>query len=173
MLTRIKSVVFAVRYSKKSNRDRHVKNSYTHENCDNEDESSQNNLYVPTMAETPCYKIEAKHDKQNESVAPMPQNAFRIRDESEHLLSQNEVLVEEPAQFEFLEPSAFCPAANSQAKHESNTEETLDPSVGAYKLPSKKSRLEAFIKKIAADIYCTDSFTRCVIDHLKLLLRDN
>ena len=54
------------------------------------------------MAEIPCYKIEAKHDNHNESVAPMPQNAVRIRDESEHLLSQNEVLVEEPVQFEFL-----------------------------------------------------------------------
>ena len=52
-------------------------------------------------------------------------------------------------------------------------EETLDPLVGAYKLPSKESRLEAFIKKIAADIDYTDSFNRCVIDHLKFLLIDN
>ena len=35
-------------------------------------------------------------------------------------------------QFEYLEPSAFCPAANSQAKLESNAEETVYPSVGAY-----------------------------------------
>ena len=161
-------------FTKISNRDRHVKNFHTHENCDNEDESSENNLYVPTMAEIPRtqYKTEATHYNQNESVTSMPQNAASSRDELEHLLSQNEVLVEDPVQSECLEPSAFFPAANSQAKHESNAEETLDPSVGAYKLPSKKSRLEAFIKKIAADIDYTDSFNRCVIDHLKLLLRD-
>ena len=57
--------------------------------------------------------------------------------------------------------------------HKINAEETLDPSVGAYKLQSKKSRPEVFIKKIAADIDYIDSFNRCVIDHLKLLLRDN
>ena len=127
------------------------------------------------MAEIPCrqYKIKAKHDNQNETVALMPQNAVSTRDESEHLLSQIEVLADEPGQHEYLEPSAFCPATNSQAKHESNKEETLDPSVGAYKLPSNKSRLEAFIKKIAANMDYTDSFNRCVIDHLKRLLRDN
>lgn len=83
----------------------------------------------------------------------MPQNAVSTRDESEHFL------------FEYLESSAFCPAANSQAKNESNAEETLDPSIGAYKLPFKKNRLETIIKKIAADVDCTDSFNRCVIDH--------
>ena len=83
------------------------------------------------------------------------------------------MLVEEPVQFEYLEPSAFCPAAYSQANFESNAEETLDPSVGAYKLPSKKNRLEVFIKKVAAVIDNTDSFNRCAIDHLKLLIRDN
>ena len=71
---------------------------------------------------------------------------------------------------EYLEPSAFFPAATSQAKHKSNAEESLDPSVCAYKLPSQKSRLEALI---VADIDCRDSFNKCVTDHLKLLLRDN
>ena len=37
----------------------------------------------------------AHDDNQNESVASMPQNAVSTRDESEHLLSQNEVLAEE------------------------------------------------------------------------------
>ena len=75
MLTKIKSVVFLVRYSqKKYNGDRHVKNFHTHENCDNGDESSENNLYVPTTAEILCthYKIEVKRDSQNKSVAAMP-----------------------------------------------------------------------------------------------------
>ena len=80
--------------------------------------------------------IKAKSDNQNESA--MPQNPVSTRDESEHLLYQNEVLVEEPEQFEYLEPSKL--------------EDILDPSVGAYKLPSNKSRLEVFIKKIAVDI---------------------
>ena len=62
----------------------------------------------------------------------MPQNAVSTKNESEYLLSQNEVIVEEPVQFEYLVTSAFCPAANSQAKHESNAEETVYPSVGAY-----------------------------------------
>ena len=55
------------------------------------------------MTEIPCtqHKIEAKHDSQNESVAPMPQNVVSTRDESEHLLSQNEVLVEEPVRSEY------------------------------------------------------------------------
>ena len=35
-------------------------------------------------------------------------------------------------QFEYLETSGFCPDANSQAKYESDAEEILDPSVGAY-----------------------------------------
>ena len=81
--------------------------------------------------------------------------------------------VEQPVQFEYLEPPAFCPATNPQAKHESNAEETWGPSVGAYNIPSKKSRLDAFIKKIAPDIDYIDSFNRCVVDYLKLLLRDN
>ena len=90
-------------FTKKYNRDRHVKNFRAHENCDNEDESSENKLYVPT-SEIPCtqYKIEAKHDSHNEKVAAMLQNAVSTRDESQHLLSQNEVLVEEPVQFEYL-----------------------------------------------------------------------
>ena len=82
--------------------------------------------------------IKAKSDNQNESIVTMPQNPVSTRDESEHLVYQNEVLVEEPEQFEYLEPSKL--------------EDILDPSVGAYKLPSNKSRLEAFIKKIAVDI---------------------
>ena len=45
-------------------------------------------------------KKQAKHDNQNESVAIMLQNAVRTTAESEHLLSQNEVIVEEPVQFE-------------------------------------------------------------------------
>ena len=83
-------------FTKKSNRDRHVKNFHTRENCANEDESSKNNLYVPTMAEILCtqYKIGPKHDSQNERVAPMPKNAVSTRDELEHLLSQNKVLDE-------------------------------------------------------------------------------
>ena len=50
---------------------------------------------IMTMAEIPCvqYKIEAKHDNQNESVVSMPYNAVSTRTESEYLLSQNEVLV--------------------------------------------------------------------------------
>ena len=68
----------------------------------------------------------------------MPQNPISTRDESGHLLSKNEVLVEEPMQFEYLEDSAFFPAANSQGKHERNVEETLDLSLGVYKLPSKE-----------------------------------
>ena len=102
------------------------------------------------MAEVLCmqYKIETKHGNQNESVAPMPQNEASYRDESEHLLSQNEVLVEEPVQLEYLKPSAFCPAANSQTKHESNAEETLDPSVGAYKLHSKKADLRHLSRRL-------------------------
>ena len=96
------------------------------------------------MSEIPCsqYKIEANHDNQNESVVPMPQNPVSTRDELEHLLSKNEVLVEEPMQFEYLEASAFFPAANSQGKHERNAEETLDLSVGVCKLPSRKRQLQ-------------------------------
>ena len=48
-------------FTKKSNRDQHVKNFHTHENFDKEIESYVNNLYKPTMAEIPCmqYIIEA------------------------------------------------------------------------------------------------------------------
>ena len=45
-------------------------------------------------------------------------------------------------QFEYLEASAFFPAANSQGKHERNAEETLDLSVGVCKLPSRKRELQ-------------------------------
>ena len=41
-------------FTKKSIRDFHVKNFHTHENCSNEDESSEDSLYVTTMAEIPC-----------------------------------------------------------------------------------------------------------------------
>ena len=58
------------------------------------------------------------------------------------------MLVEEPVQFEYLEPSVFSPAANSQAKHENNAEETLDPLVGAYKLPSKKADLRHLSRQL-------------------------
>ena len=58
-------------------------------------------------------KKQAKHDNQNESAATMLQNAVRTTDGSEHLLSQNEVIVEEPVQFEYFEPSAFCPAVDT------------------------------------------------------------
>ena len=66
----------------------------------------------------------------------MPQNAVTTRDESEHFL------------FESLEPSAFCPAANSQAKNESNSEEILDPSLGAYKLPHKKTDMRQLSRRL-------------------------
>ena len=64
-------------FTKKSNRDWHVKNFHTHENCDNEDESSENNLYVPTLAEIPCtqYKIQAKHDQRRMQGAATAPNA--------------------------------------------------------------------------------------------------
>ena len=41
-------------FTKKSHRDRHVKNFHTHENCGNEGESSEHNICVPIMAEILC-----------------------------------------------------------------------------------------------------------------------
>ena len=103
----------------------------------------------------------------------MPLNAVSIEDESELLLPQNEVVIEEPVQFEYLEPSTSWSATDSQSHNDSNIEEELEPPIRAIFLPSKKRRLEAFIRKIAADVDYTGNFNRCVIEHLKLLLRNN
>ena len=45
--------------------------------------------------------------------------------------------------------------------------------MGAYFYQVKKQTYQERIKKIAADIECIDSFNRCAIDHVKVLLRDN
>ena len=151
-------------FTKKSNRDRHVKNLHTHDICAFENEEHE--LQTPTMADIPCtqYEVEEQHDNQNETVAPMPLNAVSI---------ENEVVIEEPVQFEYLEPSTSWSATDSQSHNDSNIEKEIEPPIRAIFLPSKKRRLEAFIRKIAADVDYTETFNRCVIEHLKLLLRNN
>ena len=129
-------------FTKKSNRDRHVNNLHTHFICAFENEEPE--LQTPTMADIPCtqYEVEGQHDNQNETVAPMPLNAVSIEDESELLLPQNEVVIEEPVQFEYSEHSTSWSATDSQSHNDSNIEEDLEPPIRAIFLPSKNAVLK-------------------------------